>query len=175
MSTTPWAVLLATSVIALFLLLWRKLAGPSPIRLSSQAIVREVLRTTLRNGARGARVRLQTAGTSGIYLDFRKYFAESGVVGLRAVVELTARSEESLDPIIGFLESRGIPYARSRNSRDRESVAVDVASDLILAEAIAYGIFEEVLGLNLTRDVVGTYDLVLITNDPSLTGVSDSR
>lgn len=173
MTSTPWAPLLAGSIAVLVVLLWRKLSGPSPIRLSSQVRVREVLRTTLRNGARGARLRMQLTSNPRLRVDFRKYFADDGAVGLRAVLEQSPQLATRLSVIKEVLERRGLHPVLATDSKGRESLEIDVASDLLLAETVAYGVFEDALGLSLARDVIGIYDLVLITNEPSITGVNE--
>jgi hypothetical protein len=78
---------------------WRWLAKPAPIVLTSPAVARDVFQVLLTNGANGARLRLQIADNPAIRMDFIKYIRAHGDVGLRAVIESTAETQEAFDPI----------------------------------------------------------------------------
>jgi hypothetical protein len=147
-------------------LLWRWLSGPSPIALSSPPVRREVFRMTLTNGTEGARVRFQLRRDPRFRLDFRKYIEAPGRVGLRAVLE-SAR----FAAIREIFERQQVPYVVTHSVQGVELIEVDLGTDTVAGETVARCAFEESLGVDLAKDVVGYYDLVLIKNVPRLTGV----
>jgi hypothetical protein len=103
-------------------------------------------------------------------MDFVKYIKAPGNIGLRAVVEKTVQTDGAYASLLKSVNQRGLECFTTK-SKQLERLEIEVGTDTALAEFLARVAFEDGLGLDLSRDVVGFYDLVLMRNAPRLTGV----
>jgi len=165
-----WLVVLAGSAGILLIWFWRSSTRPTPIPLRSADEPLTVFKTLLQNGAKGARLRFQAKNDPSLKLDFVKYIKAQNDVGFRAILGRTPRLTPAFDLISKELDQRRIAYERTIGT-GAEELSVDLGQDFVLAERIARQAFEQALGLSLSRDIVGYYDLVLISHHARLTGV----
>lgn len=165
-----WLAILVFLVGAVVAWMWKWAAAPAPIRLTSSGAARDVFRMLLTNGTKGATLRLHAEADAGAKIEFKKYIRAPGNVGLRALIDDTTKTRAAYDAIAKGTTDRDALNLPAPTDR-RQRLDVDIGMDLALAERLARQVFEDGLGLNLARDVIGYYDLVLLRNVPRLTGV----
>lgn len=165
-----WLTILVFLVGAAVAWTWKWGAAPAPIRLTSPSVARDVFRMLLTNGAKGATLRLQAEADAAAKIEFKKYIRAPGKVGLSALIDDTTETRAAYDAIAKAFPDGAVPKSPAPDDR-RRRLEVDIGMDVSLAERLARQAFEDGLGLNLARDVIGYYDLVLLRNVPRLTGV----
>jgi hypothetical protein len=100
---------------------------------------------------------------------FTKYI-EGANTGFRATIPREAWVATHLPALLTELDGRGIPY-RLLQSHERNALAFDLGKDYGGAHMVARLLFEDVMGLRLSRDCVVYFHDVMLANSPKFTGV----
>jgi hypothetical protein len=166
-----WMIVFILAVGIGLVWFWLWFTHPSPILITSPQDVIDALKAVLQRGANGGRARFWARDNSSAHLDFVKYIRAHNEVGLRTVIRSDGAMTEAFGRVAKELDERSVRYARTRVPDGVDEIALDFGRDLGLAQLFCRLVFITGVGISMQGDLAVSFDLVLNTHDPRLTGV----
>jgi hypothetical protein len=155
-------------------LVWRWAMAPAENELDSPDSVPTLLRHLLGRGISGGELRIQVKGYPERRLVFTKYIVSQNNVGCRCAFSCNCTGTDDCSPLRDELNQRHIRYAETQDEGGVPQIVVDCGHDVGLSHVLVNLVFERVFDVRTPKHCVAFLKGVLISPEPSLTGMDDT-
>lgn len=170
-SGVPMSWVVGALLLLVIVGVWRWGVGSAPNELESPDSVPTMLRFLLDRGIDGAHVLFQVRNDSRRQLCFVKYIRTHNDVGFRSHFYEQQEAGHYFVRLRQELSARGIKYTEARSKDGVGCITIDYVRDIGLAHLIVELVFERTFDVRIEKDCVAYFKNVLVSNEPSLTGV----
>lgn len=166
--------ILVGAILFVVIWLWRIGMRPAANDLESPEAVMMTLEYLVQRGINGSKARFQVKDDPSRCLDVIKTIHDDGTVSVRACFSDPDWTHVHSSRLREELDQRGIKY-RELAASSASDVTIELDRDLGLAHLVIRIVFELILRVRLERECVVYFEGVLLSDEPSLTGIKRSN